>query len=180
MKPPKLILDHITDPESFAYCENKLTNLSKGMAVAMLATGMTRLSTFYDFKQFFIRMGIFYHEEGIIETFFSKDEIFCSLFDGTKIKASVDQIINYKGIMLDSGMPESTFDEWLNEVNNQYLILKVMRMKRDHQYNDYTYKELLNYFSSSIKMNVTDEIIGNAQLMADIIMSEIDSSIFEH
>lgn len=177
MKQPKLILDHINDPDSFAYHENKLTKLSKAMAVAMLATGMSRLSTKDDFMQFFIRMGLFYKEEGFISNFFARDEITCFLFDGSKVKASVDQIFNYKGILLESGFPNSTFEQWMREVNSLYLILKVMKIKRTTE-SDLPYKDLIQYYASETCITISETDIKNAQLMADIIFNEADESIF--
>lgn len=139
----------------------------------MLATGMSRLYTADDFREFFIRLAIFYREEGIIESYFTNDELFCFLFDGTKVTASVPSILAYKGIQLDSGVPSLSFEKWLNNINHIYLVLKVMSIKRNSSQADFTYKELLEYYASTIRIEVTPEHIRDARFVADSIFRDL-------
>lgn len=173
MKPPKLILDHVHDPDSFAYRENKLTPLTKAMAVSMLATGMSRLYTADDFREFFTRLAIFYREEGFIESYFTSDELTLFLFDGSRVKASVRQIMHYKGIQLDSGGPNMSFESWLEGINHIYLVLKVMSMKRNYSNMDYTYKELLEDHADTLKIEVNADHISDARFMTNTIFKDL-------
>lgn len=106
--------EYLINKESFAIGPNgKLSISHKAIVIFMIGTGIYRLFTKEDFREYFFRIALLYRYYGVLESFFSKEYLFEVKSEDSSVKIGPVEIAQYVGAYAGWPTHHTPFDQWI-------------------------------------------------------------------
>lgn len=182
---------YMTGYEEFAFDETgELSITHKIVTIFMIGTGVFRLFTPGDFREFFFRMAILYKYDRLLENFFGEDYLFEVTAGDQTVIIALDDIILYIGAFAGTPTKPIPFEKWLGDLDNRLRNCTISSIfsgislfsgelaESSEQCDEPNENETLKY--TPRKPQPIEKDIRNAQLLADRLVKEIPIDVFEN
>lgn len=181
---------YLIDKGSFAYGPDGGLSIShKAVVIFMMGTGVYRLFTRDDFREYFFRIALLYRNYGVLESFFSSDRLFKVISENAAEVIGPAEIARYIGAYAGWPSHPVPFEEWLMQIPKRIKSCTVASLFGGIRFFEQELVEetdippyaegIERSFKFSPRHTPPDEKdIQDARFLADIIVKELPDELF--